>query len=118
MTRTVKFRGRRLDNGEWEYGYFVEDGFTYICSHNEDDFLQYHLVSPCTVGQYTGLKDRNGVKVYEHDIMQYKDVIGIISYYPGRAQFQLKIAEQSPLTLHNLKGLVIGNIHDNPDLIK
>ena len=80
MERHIKFRGKRADNGEWVQGYFVEDGFYCIWSHNEDDFLTQHLIDPDTLGQFTGLTDCNGKEIYEGDILEtiykYEDVSG------------------------------------------
>lgn len=110
MKREIKFRGRRAD-GAWVYG-------TNIYIPIKDKWktrINGCRVDPATVGQYTGLRDRHGTEAYEHDIMQYKGVTGVITYYSGRAQFLLKVAGRAPLTLHNLKGIIIGNVHDNPE---
>jgi hypothetical protein len=77
--RGIKFRGKRVDTGEWVYGYYYKkpSGKNYI--YNSQTRL-YHEVDPATVGRYTGRKDKRGRKIYTGQQLR----ITMYDYWDGR----------------------------------
>lgn len=121
--RVIKFRGKRLDDGGWLYGgiIFIDGGKPHIfCNHGAVE------VDTATVGQYTGLKDRNGQTLCEGDIVEWKNLMGIkvrsVIGFDGRSF--VFADEDEYRTGHFEGGLwaydchIIGTIHDNPELLK
>lgn len=123
--REIKFRGKCLDNGEWVVGSYIEaENIDRSIAHQIIPYkagLVVREVDPATVGQYTGLKDKNGREIYEGDILQ--DEIGFkgkISYSMGTFYgdfgegFELQYFSEG---LHEAC-ILAGNIHDDPELLK
>ena len=130
MNRTIKFRGKRIDNKKWVYGFLADEDYI-----NDIDLIDLSSIEVDidTVGQFTGLFDKNGKEIYEGDI------ISVNGKYPKLVKY---IDDYACFCLANITDLnkkwispwqqvssswwndfkreirVIGNIYDNPDLIK
>ena len=124
MNREIKFRGRRKNGGSWIYGDLCRQELT-TCIFPQDAYDSYnnYIVDESTVGQYTGLKDKNGVEIYEGDIMNdpTSKIFGLVEWNNILTQFQLSW-QNMPTTadiffMVKNGSLVIGNIYDNPELI-
>lgn len=137
------FRGKRLDNGEWVYGacgnHTHLDAMIidrpYLTQDNDLAALGFWAVDPSTVGRYTGLTDRNDVKIFEGDIVKFKhggefDKRGVyfrnyaVEFVNTFVTYGLRLRnrgihfqfKQATSTMHDVE--VIGNIHDNPELLE
>jgi uncharacterized phage protein (TIGR01671 family) len=75
MNREVIFRGKRLDNGKWLYGDLMHDNHQgcYIYPNDCTGLYTENKVDPDTVGEFTGMRDRHGKKVFEGDVVRRKD---------------------------------------------
>lgn len=140
--REIKFRGKRVDNGEWVYGYYCkedlgEEGIKHVII----PVYSYEYVDGKTVGQYTGLKDKNDKRIYEGSIVKYtfdvpgsvyatenglKERISEVFWSDWRSSFSVYADKNSKLANNDLFRYVrngntveiIGNIYDNPELLK
>ena len=142
--REILFRGKRVDNGEWEYGDLLHKHYNFntkadIVIHN--NVMKYKVI-PETVGQFTGLTDRNGKKIFDGDLLngfQYPflnanahNYFAEVVWFENSPAFGL-YTHKHPLSA--VRGIsegncyymddfdssqweVIGNIHDNPELLK
>ena len=120
--REILFRGKKADNVEW-----VKCSETYIRDGDgiwlSDENLNVVTVIPETVGQYTGLTDKNGVRIFEWDIVITKtkscEFIGCIAYSTEYVRFVCVTSNNIPYPMdRQFKYEVIGNIHDNPELLE
>ena len=122
--REILFRGQRKDNEEWIEGYYVRLGEHHCILTGKLDitkgfpiFVHYEVL-PETVGQYTGLTDKNDKKIFEGDIVKHNKMIYEIAYFTENSRFAGRRTKvlMSLFPLGNSE--VIGNIHDNPELLK
>jgi hypothetical protein len=120
--REILFRGKLADNGYWIFGSL----FTRI---NERYIIPLPivtskcLVDPATVGQFTGLTDKNGKKIFEGDIIENIDGRAIVFFDKTPCGFYMRFLDaydDTPLDMGEMwdETEVIGNIHDNPELLE
>lgn len=138
MNREIKFRGKRVDNGEWVYGDLIKRS-NRICIwiDFERGGIEYGLnkVDPETVGQYTGLKDKDGKEIYEGDVVRHTLNVGDNAYDGNKSKVRISYVvwqnfravfaiQMNPFANNDLwkycqnggDATIIGNIHDNPEL--
>lgn len=132
--REILFRGKRLDNGEWIEGWYgkksfgawpLRDAIT-PCADAENGHLHYEEIDPATLGQFTGLTDKNGTRIFEGDVVTglflFSDPVnGQIGFQDGAFGLYWMRGgwkEFTPITsMCNVTYEIIGNIHDNPELM-
>ena len=140
--REILFRGKRIDNGEWVEGgsifklinksgeHFFIPRFNEKVIATHDDNMNIialegcilYKVDPETVGQYTGLIDKNGLKIFEGDVLTVdgEDGFFVLEFQEDTARFVMS-GDSIVVDFDNFWSYeveVIGNIHDNPELLK
>lgn len=125
--REILFRGK-TDNGKWVEGFYYKDltsNCVYIISWKNANVLDvenFVEVTTETIGQYTGLTDKNGKKIFEGDIVKLHLIdcieIGVIKYNDIMCRFMFFTKDGSYGFDNTNDFEVIGNIHDNPELLK
>ena len=132
--REILFRGKQIDTGEWVYGNYMTiyemEQYKAIQTAEIDTPREIIKVDPKTVGQYTGLIDSNGKKIFEGDIVICEDridgnqfdlrfEIGYVELLYGAFRLHGKLGYYSPFKdwLEYCGYEVVGNIFDNPELL-
>lgn len=120
----IKFRGKRLDTGEWMYGHYVkfDDCLSVIFKPEEPiEDMYYKRVITETVGQFTGVKDNGGREIYKGDIVrlkQWNPQIYQVFFANGGFCFGKSETDAYYNDIHYAAdGEVIGNIYENPELL-
>ena len=119
MNREILFRGKRVDSSEWfEGSYWLSRSAVRETTYITDGYGNLFCVIPETVGQFTGLTDKNGVKIFEGDIIKHKENLFEIKYSTEQARYLAVLTNGvfDPVAMQNCK--VVGNVFDNPELLK
>lgn len=153
--REILFRGKKVTDGEWTYGYYVQvedflddkrrDLIFEIDSvaYPDNEIVGSNEIYPNTLGQYTGLTDKNGVKIFEGDILHFGDKNYLVFWNDECLQWQMRIrkdgfsfpiydgqdtgcpvecitlgwvAAEIPI-IGTMSTEIVGNIYDNPELL-
>ena len=134
--REILFRAKREDNGEWVYGYYVRlpdvagsVNMMHIPARNPDECNATFYIDPKTLGQFTGLTDKNGTRIFEGDIVRHYCKLPVPGGEIGTVRGTIKWdSEECFFFRTSLDGKdktisakceyeIIGNIYDNPELI-
>ena len=128
--REILFSGKRVDNDEWVEGFYVcvpehykseMSGKSYIVSINNG--ISFEVI-PETVREYTGLKDQNGMKIFERDIVTYIGEVCVVKWDDETAKFVLEnknlLCDFEEVWCNRFKDkvVIIGTVYDNPELLE
>lgn len=131
--KKIKFRGADIKNDSWHYGdllqtnegsvcigvhgQYIDDGMHFNEMYDKTPYIEEH-----TIGQYTGLCDKNENEIYEGDVLEDSDLRYEVCWYDEVAAFIAEdIESNKPFLLSDLdlrETVIIGNIYDNPELLK
>ena len=119
MNDRYLFKAKRIDNGEWVVGSYINGGFVIKTNHTECVDIFENTICQCT-----GLKDKNGNMIWENDIIAYRDCTEekyVIAWELDKACFEYQQYSCSIMNFDELSSCeveVIGNVFDNPELIE
>lgn len=139
--REILFRGKRLYDGEWVYGFYVhcadrwgrDKDLIQSLDLESGEFGFLHDIDPETVGQFTGLLDKNGKKIFEGDVVAQNwydytepsdDSFGEVVFCEYDCSFSVMDVKKDGIVplgrchAYHWEVEVIGNIHDNPELLE
>jgi hypothetical protein len=127
MKRIIKFRGRDLKTGEFVFGDLEtrpKEDFMVIHQYHEDGSYKSQVkVDPETVGQFTGLLDKNGREIYEGDLFSLDGIMIMVVYEPENGYYCLRMSDNEHWMLPLDRRIteyyeVISNIYDHPELLE
>ena len=134
MKRELLFRGKSIGTDEWLYGHLFNYGLTAptnvpcisVCVPTSwEEAYNLYAVHPDTIGQYTGLKDKNGKEIDEGDIVTIGYTLkAVVIWFNGSFRFKDELSckatylDDIGTVIRDYDVCIIGNIHDNPELMK
>lgn len=119
------YHGKRVDNGEWVEGFYWNRGqlshYIKVIDDNGNLVGDYEVL-PETVGEYTGLTDKNGSKIFEGYILRAigdYEIQGVVEWQKNECRYLVQLLGNDDwVTMEDYEWEIIGNIHENPELLE